>query len=101
MEELTKTLVEHGGAAGFGALFLLKLGEMVWNYLKNREKLTDDTLTALKVALEENTAEMHVVQNEMCKLKLDLRRCFFVLKKVAGDNWPKLAEEMRNFSSDL
>jgi hypothetical protein len=100
MEELQKLLLEQGSALGFGALFLLKTGEMVWKYLRRKEKITEDSISHLKCALEKNTAELVSSQVEMKKLKLDLRRAFYAIKKLSGASWVQIAEEMRNFSND-
>lgn len=98
MNELAQLLVEKGGAFGIIALLLLKVGEMIWGYFRNREKLTNDQLDQLKLAIKENTEALARSRSEMKKLKLDLRRCFFVLKRLTGESWPEIANEMKHFS---
>ena len=100
MDQIQKILLEQGSALGFFALLLLKAGEMIWSYFRTREKVTDDSIQQLKCALEKNTATLLTAQVEMQKLKLDLRRAFYAIKKLSGADWVKIAEEMRNFSND-
>lgn len=92
-------LAEKSGLAGFAALFILKLGEMLWTYFRRREKITDESIKELKAALEKNTFTLSATQTEMQKLKLDLRKCFFAIKKTSGENWARIASEMQSFSN--
>jgi hypothetical protein len=71
---------------------------MIWNYLKAKEKMTDDTLQGLKAALEKNSDLLAKSNQEISKLKIDLNRCFFAIKHVAGPEWDKISERIRNDS---
>ena len=94
--ELEAALTAHGGLFGFGALFVLKLGDMAWKYFRDREKLTDDSIKDLKCELEKTREALALAQSDMHKLKLDLRRCFYAVKKISGENWAKIADEFKN-----
>ena len=88
-------LTEHGGLGAFCALILLKVGEMIWNYFKNRERVTDDTLKKLVFELQQTNLALNSMQADVKKLKLDLRRAFYALKRLSGKDWPSVAEELR------
>jgi hypothetical protein len=94
IEAITQYLSEKGGAACFGLLVLLKIGELVWNYAKERNKVTTDTLTAHTVALEKNTTQLITTQIDVKKLRVDMRHAFLALKEIAGNKWPVIAEKI-------
>jgi len=81
---------DHGGLGAFTALLVLKIGEIIWHYFQSR----DSKLNDLKCALERNTITMLAIQKDLRTFKTDLRRAFFALKKVSGDDWPEIAEEI-------
>ncbi len=91
--ELAQMLWEKGGTAGIGILILFKIGEWIVGYFRAKEKTTDDSIKALMDSLS-------LTRVEIKKLKLDLRRCFYALKKVSGDAWPKIAEELKQFEEN-
>jgi hypothetical protein len=95
-------LTEKGSLGAFLCLIILKLGEYVFHFIRNRVKVTDDTLVALKVSLDKNTLELAATQVEVKKFRQDLRKAFFAIKKVAGDEgWAKLSSEMNDKFPDL
>jgi hypothetical protein len=92
MPGLEGFLTEHGGMGAFAALLLLKVGEMLWNYFRTR----DTALDRLKQALDENTKSTLAAQADLKKFKTDLHRAFKVLKKLSGDKWPEIMQEMES-----
>lgn len=89
MDIIERYLTEHGSVGAFGALLILKIGEMIWNYFRSR----DASLTDLKAALEKNTLTMSAIQMDLKRFKKDLHRAFKALKKVSGDKWPEIVKE--------
>lgn len=96
MHEIETYLTDHGGFGAFAALIVLKLGEMIWGYFKNRERVTDSTLRKLACDLEKTQMTLVAIQSDLRKFKLDMRRAFHALRKIAGKDWPEVAEEIRN-----
>lgn len=101
MAELDNFLAAHGWV-GIAALIVLKLGEMIWNYFRKRERLTDGNISALrlsykelKIAIDSNTRAQLGQSEDIKKIKTDLRRCFFAVKKLSGDSWAEIAAEMK------
>lgn len=89
MPEIERYLTDHGGLGAFGALLVLKVGEMIWHYFQSR----DASLKKLQVALEKNTVTLTAIQSDLKKFKVDMRRAFIALKKVSGDKWAEIARE--------
>ena len=98
IELIEQTLSEHGGAAAFSLLLLLKIGEMIYNYVKEKAKVTDSTLQDHKVALDRNTQQVIALQIEMKKMRTDLKHAFFALKELSGKAWPTIAEKIEEFN---
>lgn len=94
MDQLLSLLAEKGGSIGVALLILIKIGEMIWNYFRVREKLTNDALIQLKADLKANTEAQAVTQSEMKKLKKDLRRAYFLLRKALGDAFDDSIDEI-------
>lgn len=90
MELVEKFLTEKGGLGAFGALLILKVGEMVWHYIQSR----DANLKSLQCAVEKNHKTLVAIQHDLKRFKIDLRRAFHALKKVSGDDWHEIAEEI-------
>lgn len=100
MAELERLLTDHGGMGAFAALIILKIGELIWSYLKTRDKVTDDSIHELKCSVEKAVQQMAHVQSQLHKVNLDLRKAFYALKKVLGPvRWAEVSEEMRHFTS--
>jgi hypothetical protein len=96
LEGVESFLTDHGGMGAFVALILLKVGEMLWSYFRNRNKVTDETLQELKCALEKNTITLNAIQSDLKKFKLDLRRAFHAIRRLSGKDWANISEELRN-----
>lgn len=94
MDLLEHYLTDHGGFGAFAALLVLKIGEMIWSYFRNR----DASLADLKCALEKNTITMAAIQNDLKKFKHDLRRAFIAIKHVSGDKWPEIVKEFEDLN---
>lgn len=93
-------LSDRGGFGAFAALLVLKIGEMVWNYFRQKEKITADSLAELKMALAKNTDMTTHLSMDIAKLKLDLQRCFFALKHITGDEWDEIVAKIKSKESD-
>jgi hypothetical protein len=87
MEIIEHYLTDHGGMGAFLALFVLKIGEMIWTYFSTR----DANLKTLQCAIEKQTATLIAIQKDLKKFKHDLRNSFTAIKKIAGDKWPEIA----------
>lgn len=83
---------------------ILKVGEFVFDILKKKNEISEQSVsnltTALGVAtkavdkLECRIAEVEKDLSEIPKFKLDLRRLFSAVKFVAGDEWPKVRKHI-------
>lgn len=87
---------------------LLKVGEFLWRLKKEKDQLSEATLSKLVSAMDENTKAIKKLEGEIQKLeltfaefpkiKLDLKRLFSAVRIVAGSNWPSVREEiMKDF----
>jgi hypothetical protein len=95
MPELERFLTDKGGLGAFGALLILKVGEMIWHYFQSR----DASLQSLQCALEKNTVTLVAIQGDLKKYKVDINRAFTILKKVSGDKWPEYIRDFDDLDS--
>lgn len=85
-------------------MIFLRVGEFLWRHHQKKEALTDKTLQDLVRTVQENTAEMRLLNSrlvsvetsfsELPKLKLDIRRSFTALKALAGNRWGHIRDEL-------
>ncbi len=83
---------------------LMKVGEFLWKLREKKESVSEETLKKLVQSVEQNSAAMAIltlrlrtledVISDFPKIKIDIRRSFAALKELAGDEWPKIREEI-------
>ena len=91
--EIMNLVLEKGGSLGILFLVILKLGEVIWNAWRAKEKVTEDSIKELKLALEKSSRENITLINDMHKLRVDVKRCFIALKHLSGDKWPEISNK--------
>lgn len=94
---------------------LFRLGEFVWEVLKKKNEISEQTIKELKEALEtasqklsDNTYavqrleqrldKIEVVNSAMPKMHSDLRKAFLAIKIMAGDDWGNIRELIKEES---
>lgn len=98
MEGLLDTT--HGTSTLLASLVIImalhlffKIGEAVWNYLKKKSELSEQSVTGLTAAVLKLESRLEKIEKELSvipKLRLDLRRIFIAVKQLAGDNWEEI-----------
>lgn len=83
---------------------LFKVGEFLWEILKKKNEVSEQTFEKLTAALQVNTRAVHELKtqihgierdlSEIPKLKLDLKRLFSAVKTISGDKWPSIRREI-------
>lgn len=106
------------GAHGIPAICVLlalhlvfKIGEFAWSLKREKEKVSERSLQKHGVLLDANTRaiqkleakleRVELILLEVPKYKLDMRRVWFVTKRLAGAKWPDIRQEMMNETSDV
>lgn len=75
---------------------LLKIGELLWGLLKKKVTTSEDTLLANTSAVKSLTDSIVKLENTVStipKMQKDLKRSFFLHKKILGDRWKEYAKE--------
>lgn len=96
------------GIGGLCVLFtlsvLLRVGEFLWKLREKKETISETAIKDLTLAVQQNTSatqhldrrleKLEAIASEMPKFKIDIRRFYAAIKEVAGDNWPKIRDEI-------
>lgn len=98
MDQLAQLIAEKGNLIGVGTLIALKLCEYLWAWIKAKEKLTQQSIIDLKEELSKSNNTLVATQIEIKKLRVDMRKAFIVIKELAGDSWPRMADKMKDLS---
>jgi hypothetical protein len=103
MEDLFSLKYGIGGICVLLTLMVLvRVAEFVYSLHEKRESLSENAITELTKAVQENTfavkmldariATVETSMSELPKLKNDLRRSFCAVKEIAGDDWPRIRD---------
>jgi len=109
MENLVDT--QHGtGVLLVGLMVIMCLhffsfwGKFLFELLRKKEEKKDREITEVSLALTQNTnavrefrIQLGILEREIAdvqKFKINLDRCFGVVKKVAGDRWSAIIKEV-------
>jgi hypothetical protein len=98
-------------AALLSCHLLFKMGEFLWEILKRKSEVSEQTIQKLAVSLDFNTRatdklELRLGQIEKDlsdnpRLKRDLDRLFIAVKIIAGDEWERIADSFKKNFGDL
>lgn len=98
---------QHGAATLLVGLIVIlalhlvmKVGELIWDIIKDKNKDSKTEITEISMALRQNTdavrelrVQISVLQQELVelqKLKIDTSKLFSAVKIMSGKRWPNL-----------
>ena len=83
---------------------LFRAGEFLWKMKKEKDKLSEESVQKLAEAMKQNSVELFQLRSQMKSLEmtfaefpkftLDIRRLFFAVKTMAGEQWPQIRDDM-------
>lgn len=86
-----------------------RVGEFLWKLKEKKDSATEKGIESLTLAVNLNTKAAEDLKDriialegavgDVTKVKLDIRRAFFAIKAIAGDNWPEIRKEMMDYDN--
>ncbi len=83
---------------------LIKIADIFWQQRQKQDHVSEETIKALtKAVLDNTTAAQHLDMRlgrleqavlDLPKFKKDIRRFYAAIKHLAGDDWPKIRDEI-------
>jgi hypothetical protein len=83
---------------------VVKVGQFLWDQKAKRDAVTETGIEELSKAVRDCTSSLQALQakiekiepilRDVTKIKLDLRRVFFVLRNLAGEKWTAIRSQM-------
>jgi hypothetical protein len=83
---------------------VVKCGDILWKIKERKDAVTEHGIEALSKAVDNNTeaskqlaTRLQMVEAQLSgfnKLKLDMRRLYIAVKRIAGDKWGDIRKEI-------
>lgn len=85
-------------------MVLTRVAEFAWGLREKKETLSEASIEKLASAVENNTKaiqaliqrleRVETLVSEIPKFKTDVRRFYSAIKELAGEDWPKIRDEI-------
>lgn len=94
METTENVLNLNHGVIGLCVLFtlwiLFSVFKFVWDQRLKKDAVSDKTVHELSVEV----AKLQKIVSEFPKMQIDIQRFYIAVKKISGDEWPSIRDEL-------
>jgi len=83
---------------------VVRVGEFLWQLKEKKDRLTETGIERLSSTIQESTIAIQHLESkikslestlgEFSKFKLDMRRLFTAVKRIAGSDWAEIRKEI-------
>lgn len=105
-------LIEFGGTPGLLAAItvmlachlLFKIGDFLWKFKKEKDTVTERSITHLSSTMQHNTSAMENLESriktlehtiaDVTRFKSEIRRLYAAIKLIAGDEWAVIRQSI-------